>query len=677
MKKYLLILVALMISFLIIGCGDDDDFIGDNGSSSSSSGSGSSSSGGGAAECGNTVVEGAEMCDGNTSDCSEISSEFVAGVAACLSDCSGFDTATCKKEGDPIGDPECGNSVTDEGEECDSSVENCADLSSGDYESGLAPCKDDCTGYDITECVESSGGSSSGGSSSSSSGGSSGGGTGDCWDDSLPYEADGDEDGDGIPNNVECVDDYDADGMPNYLDPDSDGDGILDEDEAGEDPANPANSDKDEIPDFLDKDSDNDGLRDKDEITKGTNPTEKDSDGDGSDDYAEIVYGSDPTDPGSKIPNGIFYVVLPFSAPEDVYRTLEFTTFIERVDVAIMIDLSGSMDEEQANLKTGIKDVIIDGVRAQVADSAFSIVHYMDWDEDHTKIFGIDTLVTLDADAVKTAVDNTPDTYGGTEPHEEVLYQAATGAGLKARLTQTMGIGFEVNIPAADCTGQEGDIGGLCIRDMAMPIFIMITDEAFEPVGVGPMPTYSWDTAPQYEMGHYKEQAVEAMNSINAKFIGVMSSSSPEEDFQFISENTGSLNSSGEPFNFSINADGTGMSQAIADTIASFVTAIQMDVTTKADSDENCEGTSAADFMDRSVPNSADPASGISGQDDTTFFKVDPGTLVSFDVYFYNGFCKNKTNEPLMFNADIRVLGEGAYLSSKEVQIIVPPSDNM
>ncbi|HOW51146.1 MAG TPA: hypothetical protein PLV42_03760, partial [bacterium] len=78
----------------------------------------------------------------------------------------------------------------------------------------------------------------------------------------------GDEDGDGIPNEVEGQDDRDHDGIPNFLDGDSDSDGLGDAEECPTQPCQ--NSDMDETPDFLDKDSDNDGLADVDEIAIGT-----------------------------------------------------------------------------------------------------------------------------------------------------------------------------------------------------------------------------------------------------------------------------------------------------------------------------------------------------------------------------------------------------------------------
>ena len=119
--------------------------------------------------------------------------------------------------------------------------------------------------------------------------------------DTNPDSEDTDSDGDGIPDNIEQIDnptgdddgdgtlnyldpdtvinphaDADGDGTPNYLDVDSDNDGIPDIVEAGADPNNPQDTDAvleaagypvvgDGLPDFLDTDSDNDKMSDASE----------------------------------------------------------------------------------------------------------------------------------------------------------------------------------------------------------------------------------------------------------------------------------------------------------------------------------------------------------------------------------------------------------------------------
>ncbi|HSW61044.1 MAG TPA: hypothetical protein VLJ60_09605, partial [bacterium] len=122
-------------------------------------------------------------------------------------------------------------------------------------------------------------------------------------------------------------------------------------------------------------------------------------------------------------------------------------------------------------------------------------------------------------------------------------------------------------------------------------------------------------------------------------------------------------------------ADGSGMSDQIAQAIIDLTTFIDMDVTTGKMSDENCNGTSAADFVKSSKTIAADPPEGVSGQNETTFFSVTQGTDVTFDVRFFNDFCINSNDTFMKFNAQVTVLGNGSYLSSRLVNVIVPESN--
>jgi len=514
----------------------------------------------------------------------------------------------------------------------------------------------------------------------------------------------GDDDEDGIPNSIEGCGDKDGDGIPNYLDTDSDGDTILDKEECPEQPCR--NSDQDPTPDFLDKDSDNDGLSDKEEKDVGTDPTKKDTDGDGSDDLAEIVYGSDPKDPNSTIPAGLFFVVLPYKAPEDVQRTLEFSTDFSTVDIAILLDLSGSMEQEMKNLKEEIKTKIIQGIPQKVPglDVATGFVHFMDME--NGKIFQVDHYISKDADSVQQAVNKLPGTYGGIEPMQEVLYQTATGKGLNAPYAQSpMGFpAINLHVPPADCSGPDklGTVGGLCFRELALKIFIMITDEEFPVLGIKggtPACTMNCDGCwlDPNNHGATTQDAINAMNGINAKFIGIDSGFSctnidpntydclgtytetnyAKEDFEIVAEGTASVSANGEYFLYHTGSwDGSGLSDQVAEAVKELTTYIEKDITTSAESDEQCNGISAAQFVVSAKPNKADPTDGYQSKDDTTFYKVKPDTIVYFDIHFHNDFCQNLSPNPVVYKARIRVLGEGAFLSSREVKIIVPGSDS-
>jgi len=507
-----------------------------------------------------------------------------------------------------------------------------------------------------------------------------------------PYEnncgcgpEDQDYDGDGIPNGVEGCEDFDGDSVPNCMDTDSDGDGIPDNVEC---PAQPCrDTDGDGMPDFFDKDSDNDGLSDKKEKEYGTDQCKVDTDGDGDDDMAEIAFNTDPLDDNSHVPAGSMYVVLPYNANWSASRTWEFDTDISKIDVAFMLDLSGSMGEEQQNLKDKIKTDVVEKIATLnegTLDAAYAFVHFMNFGNDMDLVYKVDTLVTKDIDELKNAIDSTPEANGGTECDWLVLYAATISEDIYGPCSTEPSVAWmpgmssekaTCNIPLPDCTGREGDRAGLCFRDKAMPILIIITDEA---------PT---DTLMPPVNEKASDLAMQTMAAQNAKFIGIDSSSTSGDKnisnfFESVSSSTGTLDANGKSFNFTVGsdaiaADGEAMSEKIGKAIESLTSFVQMDVWVAGNASVDCNGTNIAEFIKGGIPIKAEPPEGASIDTANMKFRdVNPGTVVTFDVQFHNDFCPNITGSPVLYKAEAMVLGEGAYLSKKEVQIIVPESEN-
>lgn len=473
--------------------------------------------------------------------------------------------------------------------------------------------------------------------------------------DGRPDYLDEDSDNDGIPDVYEGLGDTDKDGIPNFIDDDSDGDGVSDSVE-NDGMMPPLDSDNDGIPDFLDIDSDGDGLSDKTEYEIGTDPRESDSDGDGFDDNSEFILGSDPNDSESVISEDTFYVLLPYNG-EPVVQHLKFSTDIQKVDVLIMVDLSGSMMDEHANLKNGIKNTIIDGVRSEIPDSAFGLVKFGTLQDDP---YILAQPITMNADAVKSAVDGITDCNGSDEYHTHALWEAACGEGDYEDIKTSNMFGTctattqhsDFTVAPVNCSGQLGSIGGACFRDEALPIFIMASDEGFTD-----------DDFCGWKEGSRKnrDMAIEKMNAINAKFIGLDSGSSMS-DFNYISDGTGSNDGAGTRFNFSVNADGTGFSNAIVDAVIALTNNIQIDITTKV----------------KHVPNEfgvEDTTKFVKSVSPESFPNVKPGQEVTFDVTFENTFYKNESYESKVFTATISVLGDGAFLDMRDVVIVVPGRD--
>jgi len=475
-----------------------------------------------------------------------------------------------------------------------------------------------------------------------------------------------DDDNDGIPNDVEGYEDPDKDGKPNYQDDDSDGDGLPDSVEANG--STLVDSDQDNTPDFLDLDSDNDGLPDSKEKEAGTNPREPDSDGDGTWDLIEVSHNTDPNDPADNVPENVFTVILPYEGGEQ-NRDLTFETDITHADILIMVDLSGSMDGEHQNLKSGINDVVIRGVEQELSDANFGLIEFGTWTD---KPYRVAQTLTNDAKLVQNAVNAISDCGGNEETHAETLYLASVGEGFQTKVSGCgfLGLGWcNIDIPAPNCPA--GSLGGACFRDGAFPIYLMLSDEAF--TEASSVSVKSGSASP-----HTRTQAIDAMNQIGAKFIGVDSSGAGNalDDYSAVAEGTGSVDSSGNPFNFEISSDGTGLTDAIVNAVIDLTHNVQLDISTRPENDPgNPFQVDATRFIKRITPDESNPVAAYDSKDESTFFQVDPGTLVDFDVSFLNDFFQPTTVEATLFTATIFVVGDATPLSSRQVYIIVPGKD--
>ncbi|HNW83802.1 MAG TPA: hypothetical protein PKG52_13020 [bacterium] len=513
---------------------------------------------------------------------------------------------------------------------------------------------------------------------------------------------DSDSDGDTIPDLIEGTKDSDKDTIPDYLDDDSDGDGILDKDEAGTVDI-PADSDGDGYPDYIDLDSDNDGLSDTKETELGTDPAKVDTDGDGFDDNTEVAAGSDPLVSDPEFYDGQFYVVLPYMDPEK-NDMLEFGTQIKMADIAISLDLSGSMRYAIDNIKADISSIIISGIKAVVPDPAFSISSFSNIEG---YPYAMNQTVSKDAAAIQTALDGLGQESGGEiESQYEAIYQAVTGAGFDGEILKfDTGSCFDnvimcaidtdsyyknyatVNIPSQNCTGQLGTIGGACFREHALPIVMMITDEQLYDInqdwvsdtgGYVTKLRYKWsDSKP--DKGHYESETIAAFNAKKAKFIGVIGEGvgdilfSLQERMDKLANDTGSKNAiTGENFVFQIDMAGKGLSNQIVEAVSDLLNNIQMDIDTTSESVTNIHGIDTTQFIKEIFADHSNPVNAYESKSGATFTKVKPGVKLFFDLTFENTIFEPTTTENTLFLAKITVYGEGALLDTRNVYIIVP-----
>ena len=104
--------------------------------------------------CDNGKLDSEEICDGerlNGQTCASVVGTGSYGRLKCKADCSGFDISECSEIS---GGNKCGNSSIDTGERCDGNLINgqtCASVMGTGY-TGTLRCKSDCSDFDTSSC---------------------------------------------------------------------------------------------------------------------------------------------------------------------------------------------------------------------------------------------------------------------------------------------------------------------------------------------------------------------------------------------------------------------------------------------------------------------------------------------------------------------------------------------
>ncbi|HQN71802.1 MAG TPA: SUMF1/EgtB/PvdO family nonheme iron enzyme [bacterium] len=99
--------------------------------------------------CGNGFLDETEFCDSKSAKCSLLEPEkYRAGIATCLEDCSGYDFSEC------LSVYECGNSIVEQGEVCDGNFKLCSEIDPDKYTMGFASCFGHCNGWDSSKCKD-------------------------------------------------------------------------------------------------------------------------------------------------------------------------------------------------------------------------------------------------------------------------------------------------------------------------------------------------------------------------------------------------------------------------------------------------------------------------------------------------------------------------------------------
>lgn len=484
--------------------------------------------------------------------------------------------------------------------------------------------------------------------------------------DGLVDFKDPDRDNDTIMDGFDGEMDFDGDGQSNWIDLDSDGDGISDADEAGDADLStpPVDSDGDGAPDFRDLDSDNDGLSDASEVMSGTSPTNADSDNDGVSDLIEVAAGTDPNDAStSPRTEGNFVFVLPYEeAPDPERDTLEFQTSIQFADVYFLFDYSGSMSGEISAMADASATIL---TNLTCVDSGVACTENSQCGAD--QVCSLSTRTCVQDPRTTTCV---PSLWSGAGRYESTLLHALdiqSNPNQTSSTIRSFGVTggtenlYRVVEQIATNNRCAGMIGIPCFRPEAVRIMVMFTDEGSDAGTLA--------------------GASAAMVNAGITGIGVWSQGGNSERDHLVNllRQSNSLDSRGNPL--IVDGQDAAVANAVVPLINEVVEGVPLRVTIAASEVDGDSGDGVR-FIDRLEVNVSGRGNctAVANLEDTNadgfndaFPSLTPGTDVCWDVVPVMNNIQEPSTEPLVYEVQLTVSGDGSPLDARRVFFLVPP----
>ncbi len=349
-----------------------------------------------------------------------------------------------------------------------------------------------------------------------------------------------------------------------------------------------------------------------------------------------------------------FFFTVPFkAAPDPAEDILKFTTNIQQVDVAFVMDSTGSMSGAITNLRTNLSSTILPALKAAIPSVGVSIVDHKDYP---TGGYGgggdfpvkILTPIVVQATAadlttVQTATTKYAAAGGSDTPESQLpaMFHVLTGKALSWP-------GGSI----AAVTPKAGTNGAVGFRGSAVPVVVMITDASFHNGVYGASNGFGETIAYSIAGSPTMANLVDAFKALNAKIVGVnvaqswSASDGPAKDFNHLSDNTNSklppsafdgagkpagcgagqcctgLNGAGKApdaagglcrLNFDANSAGSGVSTGIVTAIKAIASGSVYDILPELANDpKNPDGVDATKFVDR-LEAFADASKGCAG----------------------------------------------------------------
>jgi hypothetical protein len=412
-------------------------------------------------------------------------------------------------------------------------------------------------------------------------------------------------------------------------------------------------------------------------------------------------------------PERDFYFVEPYQQPPSPAKDeLKFGTSIEQVDVAILLDTTGSMQSSIMNVQTNLTSTVLPALKAAIPNVGIAIVDHRDYPyESGAAAYGstmdypvqVWQTVTTDATLVQMAVNKYSLGDGGDDPEAQIpaMDYLLTGNALSWPASNLPAGTVAAHTPAA------GTQGGVDFRAGSFRVVVQITDAPwhnYDGTPAEPTATTYGFPAPDYKM------LVSDFTAMHAKYVGVVDDHStdthPHIESQALSDATGSnVPASAFPggtcgaqagtapngncrLNFDI-MNGSGLDTSIVSAIKAIAIGSSYNVTAiPANDPTNPGGVDATKFIQalramgegdaaNGCPKEMTTKSDPSLMYDDVFVGVTAGTAVCFEVIPAVNTTVPATMNAQFFKAFINVVGlpGNTKLDQRTVLFLVPPVD--
>lgn len=378
--------------------------------------------------------------------------------------------------------------------------------------------------------------------------------------------------------------------------------------------------------------------------------------------------GRDAGVDGGPIPIPDVCIDLPPREPPE-FVDVDFLARIATADVLFLVDVTGSMTEEIAQIRRSLRDNIAPELTRAIPDVQISVAEFADFpvtpygDESSDTPFQIRQTSTADLAAAQRGVSALSERSGSDIPesHVEALWQVATGSGAGTYVP-----------PQRGCP--PGTFGYPCFRAAGTRIVLLFTDAEFHngPGGSNPYDMPRIRPAPATY-----EQAVGALRDIGAKVLGLYSGGLVADraltDLESIARDTGAVTAAGEPIVVDIGSSGENLDTGVIDVVRTLVEDVPLDIDAIAE-DTPFDAIDARVFVESIGTLGATPPSGADDLGDR-YANVLPGTRVAFRVALRNELFEREV-DPQFFYLRVVLRGDGVTrLRETVVQIVVPSLD--